>query len=265
MGKPGKRVAAVFTSAERERLRQTLVDRARSDGRVTASAHLGSMALDRLDRWSDIDFAICVAEGGRLQEVVDDWTATLYASHDAVTHHDVAAGGTLYRVFLLRSTLQVDLSFWTPSTFGPKGTAFRLIFGESGEAQTAADPSASALIGSAWLHALHVRSSLARQRFWQTHYMLSGLRDRILQLACLRHGLSPHHGRGWDDLPTQLREELYATLTGSLGRAELVAAFAAAVDALLVEMRHVDGSLADALRTPLQDLVDSIGVPLAGD
>jgi hypothetical protein len=223
------------------------------------------MALDRLDRWSDIDLAICVAEGNRLQEVVDDWTTACYSSHDAVAHHDVAASGALYRVFLLRSTLQVDLSFWTPSTFGPKGKAFRLIFGEGGEEQTATVPPASVLIGSAWLHALHVRSSLARERFWQAHYMLNGLRDQILALACLRHGLPPHHGRGWDDLPTQLRDELHATLTGSLTRAGLLGAFAAAVHALLMEIGRVDGSLADALRTPLLDLLDSIGAPLGRD
>lgn len=115
-------------------------------------AHSGSAALDRLDRWSDIDLAICVAAANRLQEVIDDWTAVFYSSHDAVAHHDVVAGGTLYRVFLLRSTLQVDLSFWTPSTFDPRGNAFRLIFGESGDEQTPADPSTSGLIGAAWLH-----------------------------------------------------------------------------------------------------------------
>jgi len=255
----------MFTPEEREQLRQTLIDRARADRRVTASAHIGSMALDRLDRWSDIDLAICAAEASRLQEVIDDWTAALYSSHDALTHHDVVADGILYRVFLLRSTLQVDISFWIPSTFGPKGKAFRLVFGTAGEAQNVHGPAASDLIGSAWLHALHVRSALARERSWQAHYMLNGLRDRILALACLRHELPPHQGRGWDDLPAGLRDELAAILTGSLGRTDLLSAFAAAVRALLEEMRHVDGALADALQIPLKDLVESIVAPSAAD
>ena len=65
----------MFTPEERERLRQSLVERGRADGRVTALAHIGSAALARLDRWSDIGLAICVAAANRLQEVIDDWTA----------------------------------------------------------------------------------------------------------------------------------------------------------------------------------------------
>lgn len=90
----------MFTPEEREQPRQSLVERGRADGRVSALAHIGSAALDRLDRWSDIDLAICVADDGRLQEVVDDWTAVLYSSHDAVTHHDVISGNILYRAHL---------------------------------------------------------------------------------------------------------------------------------------------------------------------
>ncbi|HJS91275.1 MAG TPA: hypothetical protein VJ738_15025 [Steroidobacteraceae bacterium] len=255
----------MFTPEEREQLRRSLVERGRVDGRVIALAHIGSAALERLDRWSDIDLAVCVAEEGRLPEVVDDWTAALYSSHEAVTHHDVISDNILYRVFLLRNTLQVDISFWTPPTFGPKGKAFRLIFGTSRAARDVEAPAASSLIGAAWLHALHLRSSLARERSWQAHYMLNGLRDRIFALACLRHGLPPHQGRGWDELPAPVTEELSATLTGSLDRAALLGAFAAAVDALLMEVRFVDRSLADALRIPLQSLVDSIDQPSGCD
>ena len=67
----------MFTLEEAERLRLTLFDRGRADGRVTALAHIGSAARDRLDRWSDIDLAVCVAEDRRLQDVVDDRTAAL--------------------------------------------------------------------------------------------------------------------------------------------------------------------------------------------
>lgn len=95
----------------------------------------------------------------------------------------------------------------------------------------------------------------------QARYMLNGLRDRIRALACLRHGLPPH--RGGDELSAHVTERLFATLTGSLDRAALLDAFAAAVDALLMEARYFDSSLADALRIPLQGLVDSVGEPFA--
>src|SRR5690349_9008842 len=50
-----------FTPEKREELRRSLVDAARTDNRISAAAHLGSMALGRLDRWSDIDLALaCV-------------------------------------------------------------------------------------------------------------------------------------------------------------------------------------------------------------
>jgi hypothetical protein len=63
------------------------------------------------------------------------------------------------------------------------------MFGASKPSQTEELPSPSELIGMGWLYALHARSSIARGRVWQAEYMISGMRDQVLALACLRHRL----------------------------------------------------------------------------
>ena len=98
----------MFTAEERERLRDELVSAARADVRISAAALLGSSALGREDRWSDIDIALCLATDADRTPAIADWTERMYGEHAAVHHLDVTRGETLYRVFLLSSTLQVD-------------------------------------------------------------------------------------------------------------------------------------------------------------
>lgn len=45
-------------------------------------------------------------------ETIARWTDRMYGEHGAVHHVDIVSENTLYRVFLLSNTLQVDLSFW---------------------------------------------------------------------------------------------------------------------------------------------------------
>src|SRR5918912_1605092 len=122
-----------FTPDERERLRAELVSAARGDDRIRAAAHTGSASVGREDRWSDIDLALCVADDAEIASVVDDWTARMYRDHGAVAHHDVRRGATLFRVFMLENTLQVDLAFWPPADFGAIAPTFRLAFGTANE------------------------------------------------------------------------------------------------------------------------------------
>src|SRR6478672_8549055 len=119
----------VFTVDERERLRAALVSAAREDGRIVGAAHTGSAALGKADRWSDIDLALSVAPSARVDEVIGDWTTRMYREHGAVAHHDVRFGATVFRVFLLDSTLQVDVAFWRAEEFGAIGPTFQLVFG----------------------------------------------------------------------------------------------------------------------------------------
>jgi len=246
----------VFTPAEREALRDTLVAAARDDPRITAAALTGSAALDREDRWSDVDLALSVGDPGELESVVQDWTARMYAEHGALHHVDVWLGATLFRVFLLPSTLQVDIAFWPAAEFGALGPSFRLLFGAANERPPAQAPDPVHLIGMGWLYALHARSCIARGRPWQAEHMISATRDQVLALACVRHELPAAYARGAHDLPAEILAPLEAALVGSLDTGELERAFHAVADALIGETRYVDGDLADRLAAPLAAIRD---------
>jgi predicted nucleotidyltransferase len=185
----------VFTVEERERLRDILVAAAEDDPRVAGAALTGSAALGCMDRWSDIDLALRLAAGADEPAVLADWTTRMYEDHDAVHHLDVWRGPTRFRVFLLASSLQVDIAFWAWDAFGATGPAFALLFGTANPVPLPAPPAAAELIGLAWLHALHARSSITRGRVWQAEYMVSGLRDQVLALACLRVGVPAVQGQ----------------------------------------------------------------------
>ncbi len=79
----------IFTPQRRERLRQTLIAKARSDDRVTAAAVVGSASIRREDRWSDIDLALGLAGTAEISEVIAAWTEKMYRDHGTVHHLDV--------------------------------------------------------------------------------------------------------------------------------------------------------------------------------
>lgn len=160
----------------------------------------------------------------------------------------------MFRVFWLSNTLQVALAFWLVTEFGATGPTFRLLFGNANERPQALPLVASDLIGWAWLYALHVRSSLARGRVWQAEFMLSGMRDQVLALACLRRGLPAHEGRGTDDLPSEITMPLSETLVRSLDIPELKRAFATTTHSLLLEIEKEDTALAKRLKPLLKAL-----------
>ncbi|MGH7869180.1 MAG: nucleotidyltransferase domain-containing protein, partial [Candidatus Dormibacteraceae bacterium] len=174
--------------------------------------------------------------------------------HAAVHHVDVTRGVILYRVFLLANTLQVDLAFWPASEFGAIAPTFRLLFGTANERPMAPAPVAVELIGMGWLYALHARSSIARGRVWQAEYMISGVRDHVLALACLRYGVPALQGRGMDNLPLEITAALTGALVRSLDIAELSRAFGVISEALLAEIEQVDASLGNRLKGPLREL-----------
>ncbi|HBY58190.1 MAG TPA: hypothetical protein DEH78_00100 [Solibacterales bacterium] len=246
----------VFTPGERSRLRSQLLERARSDAHISAAAVTGSAATDAEDRWSDIDLALAVSDAAALPEVLGEWTEEMYARHDAVDHTDLPHGPWLYRVFLRRDTLQVDLAFVAQDHFRALAPSFRLIFGEAQPPEHAAAPERSGLIGMAWLHALHVRSCLARNQLWQAEYMLAGVRSNALALACLRHGLPTAHGRGFDRLPVETRSAFAETFARGLDAGELRRAFVALLGALRAEIGRFDADLAGRLAEPLTRMAD---------
>ena len=247
----------MFTVAQRARIRDSLVQAASDDERITAAALVGSAAIDREDQWSDIDLALRIRPDLEPELAAQHWTTFMYADHDAVHHLDIWSGPALYRVFLLSNSLQIDLSFWPSRAFAATGSTFRLLFGETNDAPTSPPTSAESLVGMGWLYALHIRSSLSRGRRWQAVHMLNGLRDQVVALACLRFGLPAHHGRGVDDLPPEVTDFLASTLIVSLEPTELHRAFASTTRLLLKEAAHIDTELASRLSPPIEELVSS--------
>lgn len=246
----------MFTPEERERLRAELVSAAQSDPRITGAAHLGSAALGQQDAWSDIDLALCLAPDASFEGILHDWTERLYRDCGAVAHLDVKRGEVLYRVFLLQNTLQIDVSFWRDSDFRAVGPKFQLIFGTPNEPRPAAVPDSRDLMGMGWLYALHVRSAMARDRRLQAEHMLSGMRNEMLALACLRHGVGAVQGRGIDDLPQDFKVRVAKCFPQSLEAVELRRAFRETRDALLTEIAYGDPELASRLRDPLKKVAN---------
>ena len=244
----------MFTAQDRERIRSELLALARNDPRLTGGAVTGSAAAGTEDAWSDIDLGFGVADAADIPSVLSEWASRMYESYGALHHFDVPAGAWIYRVFLLASTLQVDLAVAPAEEFGARAPTFRLMFGRSAQRPHASPPSAESLIGYAWLYALHVRSSIARGRLWQAEYMVSAMRDHILALACLRLGAPVKEGRGMDLLPREVTQPLEDALVLRIEKAELSRAFEVASGRLLVEARLVNHELAGRLEPAIHEL-----------
>jgi hypothetical protein len=212
---------------------------ASSDARVVAGAVVGSLALDEGDRWSDLDLTFAVAENVTVFDVLEDWTRKLVEEEDAAHLFDLPSGASIYRVFLLPGCLQFDLSFTPASKFGAAGPKFKLLFGTSVERPYTAPPPAQELFGYAVHHALRARFCIERGRYWQAEYWISSTRDCALGLACRRRGLPAYYGRGFDDLPAEVREAFNSTLVTSLERDELLRALRSTIEGLLREAEEV--------------------------
>ena len=249
----------MFTQAEREQLREVLIETAHADDDVVGAALVGSAATGREDAWSDIDLQ--VRRDADPAEVARRWTAQFYDQHGAAHHLDVVAGGVLYRVFLLASSLQIDVSFWPEDQFRATEPGFALLFGTPQPSTEPGEPEASREIGMAWLYALHSRSAIARGRVWQATMMLDHLRDQLLVLACMRlvlacmrHRLNPHHGREADRLPASTLTILRQARATSLAEPELARSHTALVRAIADEIALHDPELSAGLTEALNEL-----------
>lgn len=248
----------MYTPEERACLRSVLLEDAARDSRISGAAITGSRALEQEDQWSDIDLAFGVADAAEVDSVLSDWTARMYDQHLALHHVDVMSGAWIYRVFLLPSTLQVDLAFAPYTEFRALGPTFRLISGRANEPRHAPPPQPLDIIGLGWLYALHARSCIARRRLWQAEYMISGIRDHALALACIRHDLPAVHGRGMDRLPMDVTEQLVGSLVRELNVVELLRAFRVVMAGLLGEIRSADAELAGRLQDTLIHLTEGL-------
>ena len=229
----------MFTVSDRDRVRDRVLEIAAADARVVAGAAVGSLALNEGDRWSDLDLTFAVAEDIQMFDVLEDWTRAIVEEFDAAHLFDLPSGPSIYRAFLLPGCLQFDLSFTPASRFGATGPKFKMIFGSSVEKPHLQAQSAHELFGYAVHHALRARFCIERGRYWQAEYWISATRDNALSLACRRRGLPANHGRGFDDLPLDVREVFASALAISLQRDELLRALGCAIDGLLREVNEV--------------------------
>ena len=233
----------MFTEHDRNCIRDHVLALASSDPRIVAGAVVGSLALREGDRWSDLDLTFAVADGVPLLDVLSDWSRLLTDELQAVQLFDLPAGASIYRVFLLPGCLQFDLSFTPAAAFGAIGPEFRLLFGEAGTKPYLSPPSPQELVGYGVHHALRARFCLARGRVWQAEYWQSGVRDYGLHLACLRRNLPARNGRGFDDLPADVRDAYKDALARSLDPEELLRALRVAVVRLLHEASEVPDTI----------------------
>jgi len=246
----------MFTSGERAHLRSALLEFAKTDARIRGAAITGSLVRDREDEWSDIDLAFGVADSAEIPRVLSDWTDHLYRDHSVLHHFDVKAGSWIYRVFLFANTLQVDLAFVGADEFRALAPTFRLMFGSANEPRHHSPPEATDLIGMGWLYALHVRSAIARNRLWQAEYMIHGMRDQALALACVTRGLPAIHGRGFHLLPVEVTAQFEPTLVRELARGELSRSFQAVTEAFQSEIKRANFELGRRLQSALMELTE---------
>ena len=244
----------MFSAEERDRLREQIIAAARADKRITGAAITGSAALENQDEWSDIDLFFGIANEAELPGALSAMTELMYSEHRALHHFDVVAGPATYRVFLMASTLQVDLAFTPASSFGAVTPSFKVLFGEPVERERYSPPAAMSLLDYGWLYALHARSSIQRGKVWQAEYMIGMVRDQVLAAACVRFGLPWREARGMDRLPAEEKHRLEAALVRSLEPVELRRALKAVTDCLVDEIEHADPALARRIEPALREL-----------
>jgi hypothetical protein len=239
----------VFTVAQRDALREHLLQLAEEDERVVAGAAVGSLAVDGGgDRFSDLDLTFGIADHVSVAEVLDDWTHKLIDERAAVQLADLERGPTIYRVFLLPEALQFDLSMTPAAQFRPAGPRFRLLFGETatGDSEVPARPVVGNLFiptpsvahdvfGWGVIYALHARACIERGRVWQAEHYVGAVRDHGLSLACLRQGLPAVQARGYDDLSADTLARFDDAHVSTVEPAALRAALVASVRALMRE------------------------------
>lgn len=229
----------MFAEVDRDLARARVLELAATDERVVAGAVVGSLAGGGGDRWSDLDLTFAVADAVPVFDVLEAWTGRLTAELDAVHLFDLPSGPSIYRVFLLPSCLQLDISFTPAAEFRARGPRFELLFGVAGSPRPAPPPAAQDLFGHAVHHALRARLCLERGRVWQAEHWIRSLWDSALALACRRRGLPAHHGRGLDALPADTLAAFRGARVASFERAEMLRALAAALDALQRETGEV--------------------------
>ncbi len=245
----------VFSVREREQVRQRLLALAGAAADVSGAAITGSEVTGAADEWSDIDLAFAIR--GELSAALDHWTELLDRDFGAIHHWDLPWASSIYRVFLLPDWLEVDIAFTPEADFGPRGPNWRTVFGQTVEVEQNAPVPRDDLVGLGWHHLLHAHMCIERGKPWQAEWLISGARDHVLALGCLRLGLPTRYAKGADELPHELTAPLEPALVRSLDDDELRRALRASADAYVAELERTDAELAVQLRPMLEQVLPS--------
>jgi predicted nucleotidyltransferase len=243
----------MFSPEQREEARQRLLSLAESDAGVAAAAITGSEVAGTGDGWSDIDLAFGIR--GELPAALARWTEILERDFGALHHWDLPWGSSIYRVFLLPDWLEVDIAFTPADDFGPRGPNWRTVFGNPVEVEQNTPVARDDLVGLTWHHLLHARICIERGKPWQAEWLISGARDHMLALACLRLGYPTRYAKGADELSPDVTAALEDALVRSLDDEELRRALAAAVDAYRDELQRTDPDAASRIGPMLAEFV----------
>ena len=243
----------MFTTEERDAVREGVLEMARSDPRVTAGALTGSISLGNVDEWSDIDIAFGVVGGTNLEAILDEWTAVLERELGMVHCWDLPFRSSLYRVFLLPSGLEIDVAVVPEEEFGPRGPSFRTLFGTAHPQEPPPKPSTRFITGLGWHHVFHARSGIERGKPWLAQHWISAVREQTFALACLRFGEIASEARGVDRLPAAVTRPLQDALVRSLDEAELRRALAAATTCFISELEATDPEVCARLKPLLEE------------
>jgi hypothetical protein len=247
-----------FDPNDRASVRERILAIAQGDPRATGGADIGSSATDKQDRWSDIDITFGLKSDVNLKTVLDDWTQVLEKEYGIVHYFDLKSGVAIYRVILYQNCLEMDLSVAPESEFGARGPTFRLIFGSAIERSDFPKPAIDELIGWGWHHILHANSAINRGRFWQAEFWISGLRDNLLALLCIRFDQPYLHGRRIDQLPKDVTGPFENLLIRSLDQEELHRALNATARAFIDEIRRHDAYLANKIEKAILDFLENV-------
>ncbi len=228
----------------------------RADPRLIAGALIGSTAAGGGDKWSDLDLTFGLVDGVRIEDVLADWSVSLEKEFGAVYLFDLPYQTTTYRVFLLPSTLQVDLSFTPGKRILGQGLKHNILFGNPLDREQAKQLPPRHFFGLAVVFLFHARACIARDRIWEAEYCIGAARDETLSLACLRRGLKTTYGRGFDDLPRDSLKPFVGTLVRSLEKKELERALGRSVDLLMQNSEGVS-ELALRIEPQLRELESS--------
>jgi hypothetical protein len=232
-------------------VRERVFEIARADDRISGGAITGSRSVGAEDRWSDVDTAFGFVAGTAPEAILRDWTEELERELDIVHQFDLRRAQTIYRVFLLASSLELDISLTPEPEFGARGPNFERVFGTSAEHLHPSPPDVDGLIGWGWIYVLNSRAAIERDRPWQAAHYIACVRDQALALASARHDLPAAYARGVDRLDATVTAPWEETLVRSLDPNELRRALSVAAREFVREVGEARPALAERLREPL--------------